>query len=114
MESPDAQETQAETAPVPQEAAPEEAPPEAAPEEVPPEEPQTPPKTARPKGRPKGSKTVNRKAKAPEAPTAPSEALPPTAPSVETPPDIFEIIRQRQTAQYERRQAFYQTFLPMR
>ena len=138
MESPDAQETQAETgapetaapetpaletaapetpalAPeAPQEASADGAPLRAVPEEAPPEEPQTPQPKARPKGRPKGSKTVNRKAKAPEAPTAPSEALPPTAPSVETPPDIFEIIRQRQTAQYERRQAFYQTFLPMR
>ena len=138
MESPDAQETQAETG-APETAAPEtpaletaapetpaletaapeteapetEAPQEAAPEEVLPEEPQTPPKTARPKGRPKGSKTVNRKAKAPEAPTAPPEARHSPLPSVETPPDIFELIRQRQTAQYERRQAFYQTFLPM-
>ena len=33
---------------------------------------------------------------------------------VENPPDIFEIIRQRQTAQIERRQAFYQSFLPVR
>ena len=82
----------------------------AVPEEVSPEEPQTPPKTARPKGRPKGSKTVNRKAKAPAAPTAPPEAPPP---SVQTPPDIFELIRQRQTAQFERRQAFYQSFLPI-
>ena len=82
------------------------------------EEPQTPRPKARPKGRPKGSKTVNRRPRA----TADSEgaaeefsdfAAAPRA-VVETPPDIFEIIRQRQTAQFERRQAFYQSFLPVR
>ena len=133
MESPDAQETQAETG-APETAAPEtpaletaapeteapetETPQEAAPEEILPEEPQTPRPKARPKGRPKGSKTVNRRARA----TADSEgaaeefsdfAAAPRA-VVETPPDIFEIIRQRQTAQFERRQAFYESFLPVR
>ena len=90
----------------------------AVPEEVLPVEPQTPRPKARPKGRPKGSKTVNRRPRA----TADSEgaaeefsdfAAAPRA-VVETPPDIFEIIRQRQTAQFERRQAFYQSFLPVR
>ena len=104
-----AQETEA-----PQEASAEGAARSAVPEEVLPEEPQTPRPKARPKGMPKGSKTVNRKAKAPEAPSAPPEALHSPLPSAATPPDIFELIRQRQTAQFERRQAFYQTFLPMR
>ena len=58
---------------------------------------------------------MNRK---PRVEAAPQPAVDQTTaaavPFVETPPDIFEIIRQRQTAQYERRQAFYQTFLPMR
>ena len=127
MESPDAQETQAETAPVPQEAAPEGAPEteaaapeteapetpaqEAMPEEVLPEEQPAP--KARPKGRPKGSKTQNRRPKATADPEAAEFASVPSA-VVETPPDIFEIIRQRQTAQFERRQAFYQSFLPVR
>ena len=132
MEIPEAAETEAAPAP---EGAPEGAPeteaapaPEteasaggaafAVPEEVLPEEPQTPRPKARPKGRPKGSKTVNRRPRA----TADSEgaaeefsdfASAPRA-VVETPPDIFEIIRQRQTAQFERRQAFYQSFLPVR
>ena len=129
MESPDAQETQAETAPVPQEAAPEEAPPKAAPEEAPPEaapeedlpeavpeeapQEEPPAPKARPKGRPKGSKTQNRRPKATADPEAAEFASVPSA-VVETPPDIFEIIRQRQTAQFERRQAFYQSFLPVR
>ena len=132
MESPDAQETQAETgapegapeAPAPETAAPEtaaletEAPQEAMPEEVLPEEPQTPRPKARPKGRPKGSKTVNRRPKATAdfegaAEEGAAFAAAPCA-VVETPPDIFEIIRQRQTAQLKRRQAFYQSFLPVR
>ena len=83
---------------------------EAMPEEVLPEEPR--PK-ARPKGRPKGSKTQNRRPKATADPEAAEFASVPSA-VVETPPDIFEIIRQRQTAQFERRQAFYQSFLPVR
>ena len=150
MESPDAQETQAETgAP---EGAPEAPAPEGAPEGAPeapapetpaqeasaegaafaesaaqsavPEEvlPDTPAPKARAKGRPKGSKTVNRRAKATADPEAAEFAAAPRA-VVETPPDIggaasrsdiFEIIRQRQTAQFERRQAFYQSFLPVR
>ena len=136
MESPDAQETQAETpapetaapearapeAPAPETPAPEAPAPEASaesaarsavPEEVLPEEPQTPRPKARPKGRPKGSKTVNRRARATADPEATEFAAAPSA-VVETPPDIFEIIRQRQTAQFERRQAFYQSFLPVR
>ena len=124
----DAQQNQAETAPVPQEAAPEGAPEteaaaapeteaaetpaqEAMPEEVLPEE--SPAPKARPKGRPKGSKTQNRRPKATADPEAAEFASVPSA-VVETPPDIFEIIRQRQTAQFERRQAFYQSFLPVR
>ena len=128
MESPDAQETQAETA-APEAPAPEtEAPQEAMPEEVLPEEPpDTPAPKARANGRPKGSKTVNRRPKATADPEGAAEegAASAAAPSavVETPPDIggaasrsdiFEITRQRQTAQFERRQAFYQSFLPVR
>lgn len=72
----------------------------------------------KPKGRPKGSKTVNRRVRA-----EPPEPVPAAPPRVETPPDsggaasqsdIFEIIRQRQAAQFERRQTFYATFLPLR
>ena len=123
MESPDAQETQAETpapegapeAPAPEGApetpAPETPAQEAMPEEVLPEEPPAP--KAKAKGRPKGSKTVNRRPKATADPEAAEFAAAPRA-VVETPPDIFEIIRQRQTAQFERRQAFYQSFLPVR
>ena len=92
----------------------EEAPPTESPTETElPEEPQTPAPKARPKGRPRGSKTVNRRPKA----TADSEGAAFAAAEegvVENPPDIFEIIRQRQTAQFERRQAFYQSFLPVR
>ena len=115
----EAPETPAPEAPAPETAAPEtaaqetEAPQEAMPEEVLPEEPQTPAPKARPKGRPKGSKTVNRKPKAP----ADSEGAAFAAAEegvVENPPDIFEFIRQRQMAQFERRQAFYQSFLPVR
>ena len=84
---------------------------EAMPEEVLPEEPPAP--KARAKGRPKGSKTQNRRPKATADPEAAEFASVPSA-VVETPPDIFEIIRQRQTAQFERRQAFYQSFLPVR
>ena len=84
---------------------------EAMPEEMLPEEPPAP--KARPKGRPKGSKTQNRRPKATAEPEAAEFASVPSA-VVETPPDIFEIIRQRQTAQFERRQAFYQSFLPVR
>ena len=113
-----APEAPAPEAPAPETAAQETETPEGLPEEAPPEEPQTPRPKARPKGRPKGSKTVNRRPRA----TADSEgaaeegAAFAAAPSavVETPPDIFEIIRQRQTAQFERRQAFYQSFLPVR
>ena len=123
MEIPEAAETEAAPAP---EGAPEGAPEteaapapealetpaqEAMPEEVLPEEPPAP--KARPKGRPKGSKTQNRRPKATADPEAAEFASVPSA-VVETPPDIFEIIRQRQTAQFERRQAFYQSFLPVR
>ena len=126
MEIPEAAETEAPApeapapeAPAPETPAPETPAQEAMPEEVLPEEPpDTPAPKARAKGRPKGSKTVNRRPRA----TADSEgaaeefsdfAAAPRA-VVETPPDIFEIIRQRQTAQFERRQAFYQSFLPVR
>ena len=80
------------------------------------QEPPTP--KPKPKGRPKGSKTVNRRVRA-----EPPEPVPAAPPRVETPPDsggaasqsdIFEIIRQRQAAQFERRQTFYATFLPLR
>ena len=122
MEIPEAAETEAAPAPEAPEGAPEtEAAPapealetpaqEAMPEEVLPEEPPAP--KARPKGRPKGSKTQNRRPKATADPEAAEFASVPSA-VVETPPDIFEIIRQRQTAQFERRQAFYQSFLPVR
>ena len=134
MENPDAQETQAETAapeapapeapapeaPAPEAPAPEtEAPQEAMPEEVLPEEPpDSPAPKARAKGRPKGSKTVNRRPKATANPEgaefAGAEFASAPSAVIETPPDIFEIIRQRQTAQFERRQAFYQSFLPVR
>ena len=117
MEIPEA-ETEAAPAPEAPEGAPETeaaAAPEteaaAAPEEVLPEEPPAP--KARPKGRPKGSKTQNRRPKATADPEAAEFASVPSA-VVETPPDIFEIIRQRQMAQFERRQAFYQSFLPVR
>ena len=83
---------------------------EAMPEEI---LPDTPAPKARAKGRPKGSKTQNRRPKATADPEAAEFASVPSA-VVETPPDIFEIIRQRQTAQFERRQAFYQSFLPVR
>ena len=43
-----------------------------------------------------------------------SAATPPDSGGAASRSDIFEIIRQRQMAQYERRQAFYQSFLPMR
>ena len=79
--------------------------------ETPPEEPLTPAPKPKAKGRPKGSKTVNRK---PKPVPAPSEAPSAPAPRVETTPDIFEVIRQRQVAQFERRHAFYQSFLPIR
>ena len=108
-----APEAPAPEAPAPEAPAPETPAPEAMPEEVLPEEPQTPRPKARPKGRPKGSKTVNRRARATADPEATEFAAAPSA-VVETPPDIFEIIRQRQTAQFERRQAFYQSFLPVR
>ena len=96
MESPDAQETQAETAapeaPAPEAPAPETvAPQEAVPEEVLPEEPRdTPAPKARAKGRPKGSKTINRKTKTANEESAAFAAAPRGV--VETPPDIFEII----------------------
>ena len=110
-----ASETPAQEAPEPeapaQEASAEGAARSAVPEEVLPEE--TPAPKARAKGRPKGSKTVNRRPKATADPEATEFAAAPSA-VVETPPDIFEIIRQRQTAQFERRQAFYQSFLPVR
>ena len=141
MENPDAQETQAETAapeaapeaPAPegapetpaqegapetpaQEGAPETPAQEAMPEQWLPEEPPAP--KARAKGRPKGSKTVNRRPKATANPEgaefAGAEFASAPSAVIETPPDIFEIIRQRQTAQFERRQAFYQSFLPVR
>ena len=123
MEIAEAPETEAPETPAPEGApetkAPEgaqetEAPQEAVPEEVLPEEPpDTPAPKARPKGRPKGSKTVNRRPKATAEPEGTEFAAAPSA-VTETPPDIFEIIRQRQTAQFERRQAFYQSFLPVR
>ena len=125
MEIPEAAETEAapapegapegapetEAAPAPETEAPETPAQEAMPEEVLPEEPPAP--KARAKGRPKGSKTQNRRPKATADPEAAEFASVPSA-VVETPPDIFEIIRQRQTAQFERRQAFYQSFLPVR
>ena len=123
MEIAEAPETEAPETPAPEGApetkAPEgaqetEAPQEAVPEEVLPEEPpDTPAPKARPKGRPKGSKTVNRRPNATADPEGAEFAAAPSA-VAETPPDIFEIIRQRQTAQFERRQAFYQSLLPVR
>ena len=71
-------------------------------------EAETPAPKARPKGRPKGS--VNKKPKVVTRASTPE----PATPRVETTPDIFEIIRQRQMAQFERRQAFYESFLPIR
>ena len=91
---------------------------EPAAEDVEAQEPPTPAPKPKPKGRPKGSKTVNRRVRA-----EPPEPVPAAPPRVETPPDsggaasqsdIFEIIRQRQAAQFERRQTFYATFLPLR
>ena len=119
MEIPEAAETEAAPAP---EGAPEGAPEteaapapealetpaqEAMPEEVLPEEPPAP--KARPKGRPKGSKTINKKPK-----VVTRASTPEPEPRVETTPDIFEIIRQRQMAQFERKQEFYKSFLPIR
>ena len=85
----------------------------AAPEEPPTEEvaeAETPAPKARAKGRPKGSKTVNKKHKVVTRASTPE----PATPRVETTPDIFEIIRQRQMAQFERKQEFYKSFLPIR
>ena len=105
-----APETLAQETPAPETPAPETPAQEAMPEEI---LPDTPAPKARAKGRPKGSKTQNRRPKATADPEAAEFASVPSA-VVETPPDIFEIIRQRQTAQFERRQAFYQSFLPVR
>ena len=120
MEIPEAETERAPEAPAPEAPAPEAPAPETPAPETPaqeamPEEilPDTPAPKARAKGRPKGSKTVNRRPKATADPEAAEFASVPSA-VVETPPDIFEIIRQRQTAQFERRQAFYQSFLPVR
>ena len=115
MEIAEAPETEAPETPAP-EGAPETKAPEGAQETEAPQEavpPDTPAPKARPKGRPKGSKTVNRRPKATADPEGAEFAAAPSA-VTETPPDIFEIIRQRQTAQFERRQAFYQSFLPVR
>ena len=73
-------------------------------------EAETPAPKARAKGRPRGSKTINKKPKVVTRASTPE----PATPRVETTPDIFEIIRQRQMAQFERRQAFYESFLPIR
>ena len=105
-------------APVPAEEESEPAQPPEPAEDVEAQEPPTPAPKPKPKGRPKGSKTVNRRVRA-----EPPEPVPAAPPRVETPPDsggaasqsdIFEIIRQRQAAQFERRQTFYATFLPLR
>ena len=67
----------------------------------------------RPKGRPKGS--VNRPKTAVEGRTSSAAAVsaaPSSSASGAERSDLFEIIRQRQLAQHERRQAFYSTFLP--
>ena len=85
----------------------------AVPEEPPTEEvaeAETSAPKARAKGRPRGSKTINKKPKVVTRASTPE----PATPRVETTPDIFEIIRQRQMAQFERKQEFYKSFLPIK
>ena len=70
------------------------------------EEPEPAPK-AKAKGRPKGSVKKKPVIVEPE-----SQRTSYTEPEPPAPLDIFEVIRQRQMAQLQRKDAFYRTFLP--